>query len=656
MGFCSKFIQLIQGLVENSESVIHINGAFTAEFQLERGVRQGCPIAPLLFALSTQPLMEMLKDVQVKGTVQGIQLGDSMQILEALFADDTGLLLKATENNWKGATEVIQKFEVISGAKLNVMKSLAIPIGFTEPPLWLKQTGCKIANAGEIWTYLGCPIGVKISEEQILQFMLDKMTNRLQHWTTRMLSWESRVVLTRHILMVLPTYVLMVVGLTKDGYNELTKVCRRFVWGAKTLNLRMVSQLMENALLDWTHIAKAIIEWKVLSTQCRQEEIGDTAQEVLLFGKRLRLFEAPTLNRMLDGWWDARPQLELKPEAKLPSSLRLALALKLITKEIRSDDGLARGLSLLKKIEIQTLGELNEERLGLVEDWDRRTGLQFPGGPSEGPVTRAVGLLRSVMLRRLDQDSGLSDPALWVWTKWNVRLEGWKHSTQDWRKLLGEMEYVTDAALNVTEEETTEHCFLGCNQVQTRWRHLHQNLALICLIRTPSPKLLEWLDGFLRDSNGLPHILLLVTHTRVIWKERCAMQYESRRETRPGHSIVSESMNLARELIRSKGNSKKIQRLEATVSYLELLHSILRNDDLRRQADTHRLCGTINSSRQQSIESPHTSDDTELSEESVGSASSIDEDPSRNSRDREHEALIATLDAVGDGLSNLGFT
>ncbi|KAL3697666.1 hypothetical protein R1sor_011742 [Riccia sorocarpa] len=279
------------------------------------------------------------------------QIGNSRQILEALFADDTGILLEASEENWRKTTEVVQQFETISGAKLNVAKSLAIPIGFEEPPGWLVRTGCKIANEGEVWSYLGCPIGVNITEEQILQFMLDRLTKRLQHWTLRLLSWESRVILTRHILLALPTYVLMVVGLTREGYGELKKVCRRFVWGTnregtdkkalvaweklckrkdeggiglvsfdtqtKTLKLRLVSQLMSDQELDWTLTAKVIIEWKVLSVQCRREEIGDTIQEILIMGKRLSLKETPTLDRILDGWWEIRHQLFLKQEALL---------------------------------------------------------------------------------------------------------------------------------------------------------------------------------------------------------------------------------------------------------------------------------------------------------------------------------------------------
>lgn len=61
MNFKQQFIQIVRGLVENTHSKVHINGLFTPNIRLGRGVRQGCPLSPILFALSTQPLMRLIK-------------------------------------------------------------------------------------------------------------------------------------------------------------------------------------------------------------------------------------------------------------------------------------------------------------------------------------------------------------------------------------------------------------------------------------------------------------------------------------------------------------------------------------------------------------------------------------------------------------------
>ncbi|KAL3686808.1 hypothetical protein R1sor_013117 [Riccia sorocarpa] len=283
--------------------------------------------------------MAMLRHEQVQGQIQGLETGNGRQILEAMFADDTGLLLNADETNWNRATQVISRFEKMSGAKFNVLKSLVVPIGFMEPPSWLIRTGCKIAVEGEVWTYLGCPLGINLSEEQVLQHVLDRITNRLKHWTHRMLSWESRLVLTKHILAALPVYVLMVLGLTGDGYKELTRTCRRFIWGtnrevqdkkaliawnkmcrrkedgglglisfelqAQALKMRLIEKVLSNEELDWVFLFRAILEWKILDTQSMAADIdvGCPIDHILLLGDKLQLRESPVTGRILEGWW-----------------------------------------------------------------------------------------------------------------------------------------------------------------------------------------------------------------------------------------------------------------------------------------------------------------------------------------------------------------
>ncbi|KAL3702449.1 hypothetical protein R1sor_020471 [Riccia sorocarpa] len=58
--FSTLFINLALGLLRFGTSKVHTNGLFTNEFELNKGVRQGCPIAPSLFTLCTEPLMAML--------------------------------------------------------------------------------------------------------------------------------------------------------------------------------------------------------------------------------------------------------------------------------------------------------------------------------------------------------------------------------------------------------------------------------------------------------------------------------------------------------------------------------------------------------------------------------------------------------------------
>ncbi|MCO5550845.1 hypothetical protein L7F22_004338 [Adiantum nelumboides] len=57
MGFGSLFLGMVKTLFQNASASVHINGYISDSFQLVRSIRQGCPLAPLLFAITTDPLL-----------------------------------------------------------------------------------------------------------------------------------------------------------------------------------------------------------------------------------------------------------------------------------------------------------------------------------------------------------------------------------------------------------------------------------------------------------------------------------------------------------------------------------------------------------------------------------------------------------------------
>ncbi|KAL3686353.1 hypothetical protein R1sor_008927 [Riccia sorocarpa] len=115
MGFCQNYIELIQGLVGHGSAKVYFNGTATNSFSLERGVRQGCPISPLLFALSTQPLMALLQDEEKKGNLKGLEIPGGRPLLHRLFADDSGITLQASEQNFSNLRVAVARFERVSG-------------------------------------------------------------------------------------------------------------------------------------------------------------------------------------------------------------------------------------------------------------------------------------------------------------------------------------------------------------------------------------------------------------------------------------------------------------------------------------------------------------------------------------------------------------
>ena len=77
-------------LYNNVESGVLNAGFMTNYFQVSRGVRQGCPLSPLLFVLSVELLALKIRQDQL---CRGIPLPDGQNAKTSQFADDTTLIL-----------------------------------------------------------------------------------------------------------------------------------------------------------------------------------------------------------------------------------------------------------------------------------------------------------------------------------------------------------------------------------------------------------------------------------------------------------------------------------------------------------------------------------------------------------------------------------
>ncbi|KAL3677833.1 hypothetical protein R1sor_020789 [Riccia sorocarpa] len=152
MGFGDDTIERIQGLAHNGSSVVHINQRFTEDIEVRRGVRQGCPLAPLLFALCTQPLMKMLRVEEVAGRIKGLGISRDRSLLHQLFADDTGICITAEERYFQTAKEVVNstgkpKTNLIAWWKFGIKKDEG---GLNWVPLKDKGTALQIRNVAQI--------------------------------------------------------------------------------------------------------------------------------------------------------------------------------------------------------------------------------------------------------------------------------------------------------------------------------------------------------------------------------------------------------------------------------------------------------------------------------------------------------------------------
>jgi hypothetical protein len=188
-GFGPQFIQWFSVLHAGSLCKFIINSFLTDTFRVFSGVRQGCPLAPLLFLCVVEPLAEALRSSKVAG----IRLPDGKRLIYSGYADDTTVYISDSKELPKVLT-IFEKFSYVSGMKLNVGKCTVIPLGTLLNAQ--KPASCPykwLTDGDDLERLLGVPIGIKFENEAVWKSLLLKLQDSINHWAAQNLTVYGRV-------------------------------------------------------------------------------------------------------------------------------------------------------------------------------------------------------------------------------------------------------------------------------------------------------------------------------------------------------------------------------------------------------------------------------------------------------------------------------
>lgn len=397
LGLGDTFIALIKGLTIGATAAVHLNGCSTYHFNLERGVRQGCPLAPLLFAISTEPLMVSLNSAYDKGTIQGMKFGKT-RVDFSLFADDMGVFIANDSDSFIKLRECIAEYELASGSRLNIEKSCALPMGCTNPPGWLIDAGCKILKQGEIGRHLGAPFGWNITKSQMLSFALNRMKDQITRLRTEYLSFEAKLILLKHTIRAIPIFWMSLIGLNQATAAECDSMCLHFLWGWNATGKAKIALIAWKKLCrpkvqggmgfkDLRSMGKSLLCKKVADIMCKVPSTWSSLlaefinfarakydkavvrgeyslRELLLTGHKLHTSDSHTANALGGAWASIRPHLQWTPVKTLyPRKITLRDSVNLVLNNLEEgSEDTKKVMATLRAFKITTIAALLQKR------------------------------------------------------------------------------------------------------------------------------------------------------------------------------------------------------------------------------------------------------------------------------------------------------
>ena len=180
---------------------ILLNGKPYGNVLPSRGIWQGDPLSPYLFLLCAEGFTSLFAKAENDGKIHGASIcKGAPKVSNLLFADDSLLFCRATQNEVEVIFGVLQTYANASGQCINLEKSSVFFSSNTSASQ--KQDILRVLGVQEVHrfdSYLGLPTLVWRSKYHTFSYLKDRIRKKLQGWKGKLLSRASKEILIKAV-------------------------------------------------------------------------------------------------------------------------------------------------------------------------------------------------------------------------------------------------------------------------------------------------------------------------------------------------------------------------------------------------------------------------------------------------------------------------
>eukprot|EP00253_Pinus_taeda_P014926 PITA_14926 len=201
IGLRVEMISWIMACIEGVKYAININGIPSPFFHAGRGLRQGCPLAPIIFILAMNSLSLHINKAVDEQRCIPINISRHIPLSHNLFVDDVLICAMLHRASWTCLFDILNNFQKATGLNINKHKSILYFHGeLTELILDIADMfGVQTQTIQRGITYLGYHLKSHKYSNSDWDWLIMRYYKKISSWEFRALSLAGRVTLTKAI-------------------------------------------------------------------------------------------------------------------------------------------------------------------------------------------------------------------------------------------------------------------------------------------------------------------------------------------------------------------------------------------------------------------------------------------------------------------------
>jgi hypothetical protein len=232
LGFPSAFVAVIRALHEGTRVRFLANGFRSRWVEVTCGIRQGCPLAPLIFILVLEALYRRIDNhPELTGIILRSKTG-VVPLKVGGYADDTASYVKSVKEV-PIVMAITRCFALASGWKLNEGKTLVIALNPELAPKGLiLPSPLKLQAVDQLSRYLGLQVGSCPDVEYTWNVAQSQLNVRLALAVQKMTTTDQRSLVVAAIVIPKLLYIGRHQWPTKTIVESFQRCIHNYIWHA----------------------------------------------------------------------------------------------------------------------------------------------------------------------------------------------------------------------------------------------------------------------------------------------------------------------------------------------------------------------------------------------------------------------------------------